>query len=95
MKRSYASGISNSRFGSHDTAGDRRRTGGTIGKHRRIPAATSLLGQWTRTHNDESVLLSYPSIAIGPPLVEEFRPTKGATMTTMISVDGDRLIATH
>jgi len=28
-------------------------------------------------------------------LVEEFRPTKGTTMTTMISVNGDRLIATH
>lgn len=55
----------------------------------------SLTGEWIGVQNGDSVLLSYTLIADGSTLVEEFRPAKGATMMTMFSVDGDRLIATH
>jgi hypothetical protein len=55
----------------------------------------SLVGAWKGVQPDGEFEATYTLTANGSVLMEEFRPKNGATMVTMFSVDGDRLIATH
>lgn len=59
---------------------------------------SSLVGEWTGVEDGFDVIVTYALIGDGSTLMEETRPIKGPgilTMTTMFSVDGDHLIATH
>lgn len=56
---------------------------------------TSLVGVWRGVQDGMAVEVTYTLIADGSVLMEQFRPRVGATMVTMFSVDGDRLLATH
>ncbi len=55
----------------------------------------SLVGEWKGVQEGTEFQATYTLIAEGSVVMEEFRPKGGATMVTMFSVDGDRLIATH
>ena len=55
----------------------------------------SRVGEWKGSQPDGEFEATYTLIANGSVLMEEFRPKGGATMVTMFSVDGDRIIATH
>lgn len=55
----------------------------------------SLVGEWKGVQEGTEIKVIYTLTADGSALMEEFRPAKGATMVTMFSVDGDRLLATH
>jgi hypothetical protein len=56
---------------------------------------TSLVGEWEGVQSGTEVHATYTLTADGSALMEEFRPQGGATMVTMFTVDGERLIATH
>src|SRR5437588_2157991 len=55
----------------------------------------TLKGEWSGEQEGVKVSLIYTLTANSSALMEQFRPEKGAVMTTMFTVDGDHLIATH
>ncbi len=55
----------------------------------------ALAGEWEGTQQGVAVTLTYTLIADGTALMEEMRPAGSASMITMFSVDGNRLLATH
>jgi hypothetical protein len=56
---------------------------------------TSLVGEWEGAQQGVAIKVTYTLTADGSALMEEMRPAGSATMVTMFSVDGDRLLATH
>jgi hypothetical protein len=67
-------------------------------KHRSVARLSSLVGEWTGVEQGSDVIVTYTLIGDGSTLIEATRPVEGPatlTMTTMYSVDGDRLLATH
>lgn len=59
---------------------------------------TSLAGEWQGVEFGIDVVVTYTLIGNGSTLMEETRPVKGPdiqAMTTMFSVDGNHLLATH
>ncbi|HET9368579.1 MAG TPA: hypothetical protein VFO22_10940 [Candidatus Udaeobacter sp.] len=55
----------------------------------------SLAGQWKGVQGNTEIKLTYTLTANGSALMEESQPAGEAAMITMITVDGDHLIATH
>src|SRR5262249_7488379 len=56
---------------------------------------SSLVGEWTGSHEGAGITVSYTMTASGSALMKEFRPSGKPAMVTMFSVDGDHLVATH
>src|SRR5437762_4581745 len=56
---------------------------------------TSLVGEWEAVQDLVSVKETYTLTANGSALMAETKPGSDPTMITMITVDGDHLIATH
>jgi hypothetical protein len=56
---------------------------------------TSLVGEWEAVQDGVPVTETYSLTANGSALMAETKPTKEPAMITMITVDGDHLIATH
>jgi len=56
---------------------------------------TSLVGEWKGVQDKTEIKLIYTLIGNGSALMEESRPGTEAPMFTMLTVDGDHLIATH
>lgn len=55
----------------------------------------SLVGEWRTVQDGVPVTETYKLTANGTALMAETRPANEPTMITMITADGDRLIATH
>ena len=55
----------------------------------------SLVGEWTAVQDGVTVTETYKLTANGTALMAETRSANEPAMITMITVDGDRLIATH
>jgi hypothetical protein len=55
----------------------------------------SLAGQWTAIQDGTPVNETYTLTANGTALLVETKPANEPAMITMVTVDGDRLIATH
>jgi len=73
-------------------------------EHQNSPAAgstatfaqmKSLVGEWTAVQDGVTVTETYKLTANGTALMAETRSANEPAMITMITVDGDRLIATH
>jgi len=73
-------------------------------EHQNAPAAgseatfaqmKSLVGEWTAVQDGVTVTETYKLTANGTALMAETRSANEPAMITMITVDGDRLIATH
>ena len=73
-------------------------------EHQNVPAAgstatfaqmKSLVGEWTAVQDGVTVTETYKLTANGTALMAETRSANEPAMITMITVDGDRLIATH
>jgi flagellin-like hook-associated protein FlgL len=56
---------------------------------------TTLAGEWEAVQDGTSVAETYTVTANGSALLVETKPANESPMITMITVDGDRLIATH
>ena len=56
---------------------------------------TTLAGEWKAVQDGTPVEETYTVTANGSALLVETKPANEAPMITMITVDGDRLIATH
>ena len=56
---------------------------------------TSLVGEWEAVQDGVPVTETYTLTANGSALMAETKPAKEPAMITMITVDGDHLIATH
>jgi hypothetical protein len=56
---------------------------------------SSLVGKWKGEKDGIDITVTYTLTADASALMEEFRPSKGAVMITMFSVNGDHLVATH
>ena len=56
---------------------------------------TSLVGQWEAVQDGVPVTETYTLTANGSALMAETKPAKEPAMITMITVDGDHLLATH
>jgi hypothetical protein len=55
----------------------------------------ALVGEWEAVQDGAPVKETYTLTANGSALMSETKPSNGATMITMFTVDGDHLIATH
>src|ERR1044072_4387547 len=56
---------------------------------------TSLVGEWDAVQDGVPVTETYTLTASGSALMAETKPAKEPAMITMITVDGDHLLATH
>ena len=55
----------------------------------------SLVGDWEGVQDGVPIHVTYTLTANGSALMEQVQPGDSSAMTTMFSVDGDHLIATH
>src|SRR2546427_10068593 len=68
---------------------------GKIKSEEAVDRLASLKGEWKGEINGVDTTLIYTLTANASALMEDCRPGTGPAMITMLTIDGDRLLATH